>query len=75
MAVKVLELLGEYAGPLGIIFGIPYATLIAAVVALWRSNQKNTERMMTIVETQVTANTKMASGFDSLKEVLRLRGG
>lgn len=71
MAVKLLELLAEHGGMVGLMLGVPFITLTVAIVVLWRQNTKNQERLIKIIEQKVEADTKLESALNGLSEVIK----
>ena len=72
--LELLQLIAEHLGAVGLIVGIPFVAMGAAIIVLWRQNNKNIERLMKIIEQNVEANTKLEGALDGLKEVIRARG-
>jgi hypothetical protein len=75
MAVKVIELMAEHGGMVGLVIGLPFIALCSAIVVLWRQNTKNQERLVHLIEQKVEADTRLVSALDGLKEVIQAQRG
>lgn len=73
MAVKLLELLAEHGGMVGLMLGVPFIALSAAIVVLWKQNTKNQERLIKIIEQKVEADTKLELALNSLTDVVKAK--
>jgi len=73
MAMDVIKLLIEHTGAIGLVIGVPFVSLGAAVVVLYRQNQKNQERLIEIIEQKVHADTNLSAALMSLKEVIQAK--
>ena len=74
MVVKLVELLAEYGGVIGLLIGVPFILLCMAIVVLWRQNSKNQERLIKIIEQKVEADVKLESALNGLAEVIKAKG-
>lgn len=75
MALKVMELLAEHGGAIGLILGVPFVALCAAIVVLWKQNTKNQERLVQLIEQSVRADTSLSSALNGLKDVVQAQRG
>jgi len=75
MTIKVFEILAEYGGIIGLIIGVPFVVLCVAVIVLWKQNTKNQDRLVSIIEQKVEADTRLSSALVGLKEVIQAQRG
>lgn len=75
MVIKLLELLAEHGGLFAVLLGIPYISLAAAVVILWKNSNKDKERLLEIIESKVEQDAQLEAAFVSLKELIQSHRG
>lgn len=73
MGMDILKLVIQHSGIVGLIIGVPFVSLAAAVVVLYKQNQKNQERLIEIIEQKVHADTNLSAALMSLKEVIQAK--
>ena len=71
MALKIVELLAEHGGVVGLILGLPFISLCLAIIVLWKQNTKNQERMIKLIEQSVRVDTSLSMALNGLKEVVQ----
>lgn len=73
MSIRLLELLAAHGGIVAVVLGVPYLLLVAAVIALWKSNNKDKERILELVESKVEQDARLEAAFKHLKEIIQQR--
>lgn len=75
MSIKIVELLAEHGGAIGLFIGLPFVALCTAVVVLWRQNTKNQDRLVQIIEQKVEADIRLHNALNGLKDVIQAQRG